>query len=67
VTAAELAQMRAEWFAAGVAEGRRQAAEETAARLKQTAVDVVIQGYGRGKLLGNASGPGSLAALRGER
>ena len=64
---AELAQMRAEWFAAGVAEGRRQAAQEMAARLKQMSVDVVIQAHGRGPLLGNATGPGSLAALGGER
>jgi hypothetical protein len=54
---------RAASYAAGLAEGRRLAAEEMAARLRQMAVDVVIQGYGRGALLGNATGPGSLAAL----
>jgi len=67
MSAAELAQARAEAFEAGVAEGRRLAAQEMAAQLKQMSVDVVIQGYGRGPLLGNATGPGSLAALGGER
>jgi hypothetical protein len=64
-----IARARAEAFAAGVAEGRRLAAEEASVRMKQLGLDLVRDAH-RGAvspLLGNSSGPGSVASLGGER
>jgi hypothetical protein len=66
---ADLARERAAAFEAGVAVGRRQAAEEALVRMKQLGLDLVRDAH-RGAvspLLGNSSGPGSVAALGGER
>jgi hypothetical protein len=57
---------RAASYAAGLAEGRRLAAEEASIALKQLGLDLVAwahRGEG-GRLLGNTSGPGSLPALK---
>jgi hypothetical protein len=56
---------RAASYAAGLAEGRRLAAEEISVALKQFGLDLVaaVHRGGSGPLLGNASGPGSVAAL----
>jgi hypothetical protein len=58
---------RAASYAAGLAEGRRLAALEASVALKQLGLDLVAQAQrGEGaRLLGNASGPGSLASVGG--
>jgi len=58
----------AEAFAAGVARGRRLAALEIGLQMRQLGLDIIAAGHRGGEVvLGNATGPGSLAALRGER
>jgi len=66
---ADLARLHEEAFAAGVAEGRRLAAEEASVRMKQLGLDLVRDARlgAVSPLLGNSSGPGSVAALGGER
>jgi hypothetical protein len=58
---------RAASYAAGLAEGRRLAALEASVALKQLGLDLVAWAHRgeSGALLGNASGPGSVARAAG--
>jgi hypothetical protein len=67
MTPAAISQLYADAFAAGVAEGRRLAAQEAARRLRQVAVEFMAREGAPDPILGNATGPGSLAALGDER
>ena len=67
MTPAEQARLYAEAYAAGLAEGRRQAARDAAVRLRQVAVDLLGQSSGSDMILGNSSGVGSVASLEAGR
>jgi hypothetical protein len=68
MTPAEQARLYAEAYAAGLAEGRKLAAQEIGVQLRQIGLDVIAAGHRGGEVvLGNSSGVGSVASLAGRR